>query len=138
MLESIQNFVSQTGIVELMSSSDWWKTLVMFIIAGVLVYLAIVKQYEPLLLLPIAIGMLLANLPGAGLFHMELFLGDTVKIQEVIDVVIHEGGLIDLLYLGVKLGLYPSIIFIGIGYVLPVFGRVCLFPISFSVGNKII
>ena len=115
MLESIQNFVSQTGIVELMSSSDWWKTLVMFVIAGVLVYLAIAKQYEPLLLLPIAIGMLLANLPGAELFHMDLFLHDTVDIQDVIDTVIHDGGLIDLLYLGVKLGLYPSIIFIGIG-----------------------
>ena len=84
----------------------------MFGIAVLLVYLAVARGYEPLLLLPIAIGMLLTNLPGAELFHAEFFMvaGDIDYGQ-----VLHEGGLIDLLYLGVKLGIYPCLIFIGIG-----------------------
>ena len=88
-----------------------WKTLIMYVIVGVLVYLAIVKKFEPLLLLPIAFGMLLTNIPGANLFHMDLFLGDHVDIQAVTT----NGGLLDFLYLGVKLGIYPPLIFLGVG-----------------------
>ena len=112
MLESIQNFLESTGIARLFSNPDWWQPVVMYIIAAVLVYLAVVKGYEPLLLLPIAIGMLLTNLPGAGMFHAEFFIG-TADVD--FGKVLHEGGLIDLLYLGVKLGIYPCLIFIGIG-----------------------
>ena len=112
MLESIQNFLGSTGIARLFSNPDWWQPVVMYIIAAVLVYLAVVKGYEPLLLLPIAIGMLLTNLPGAGMFHAEFFIG-TADVD--FGKVLHEGGLIDLLYLGVKLGIYPCLIFIGIG-----------------------
>ncbi|MBQ2772901.1 MAG: sodium ion-translocating decarboxylase subunit beta, partial [Clostridia bacterium] len=113
MVESILNFLESTGIYRLVANNpDWWQTAVMFLISGVLVYLAVVRGYEPLLLLPIAIGMLLTNLPGAELFHSDFFMtaGD-------IDygAVLHDGGLIDLLYLGVKLGIYPCLIFIGIG-----------------------
>ena len=113
MVESILNFLESTGIYRLFANNpDWWQTAVMFLISGVLVYLAVVRGYEPLLLLPIAIGMLLTNLPGAELFHSDFFMtaGD-------IDygAVLHDGGLIDLLYLGVKLGIYPCLIFIGIG-----------------------
>ena len=114
MWESILNFLQSTGVARMMASVDieWWKTLVMFGIASVLVYLAVVKGYEPLLLLPIAIGMLLTNLPGANLFHEQLFIGSTqVNFGEVL----RTGGLLDLLYLGVKLGIYPCLIFIGIG-----------------------
>ena len=68
--ETMQNFLSDTGIVKLFAA-DNWKNLVMIGIACLLSYLAIVKQYEPLLLLPIAFGMLLTNFPGAGLFHSE-------------------------------------------------------------------
>ena len=78
-----------------------WKTLIMYVIVGVLVYLAIVKKFEPLLLLPIAFGMLLTNIPGANLFHMDLFLGDHIDIQTITT----DGGLLDFLYLGVKLGI---------------------------------
>jgi sodium ion-translocating decarboxylase beta subunit len=88
------------------------KTLIMYVIIGVLVYLAVVKGFEPLLLLPIAAGMLLANIPGANLFHSELFIGDAEF--SILDVV-KEGNLIDFLYLGVKLGIYPSLIFLGVG-----------------------
>ena len=116
MLESIRNFLHGTGIVKLFAADNWWQTLIMFVIVGVLVYLAIVKQYEPLLLLPIAIGMLLTNLPGANIFHPEFFIGETNEaFSELFPRVLDEGGLIDLLYLGVKLGIYPCLIFIGIG-----------------------
>ena len=74
MWDSILNFLQDTGIAQLFENSDWWKTAIMFAIAFVLVYLAIVKKFEPLLLLPIAIGMLLTNLPGAGMFHLNFFI----------------------------------------------------------------
>ena len=88
-----------------------WKTLIMYLIVGVLVYLAIVKKFEPLLLLPIAFGMLLTNIPGANLFHMDLFMGEKLNIQTIVE----NGGLLDFLYLGVKLGIYPPLIFLGVG-----------------------
>ena len=90
------------------------QTLIMYVIIGVLFYLAIVRKFEPLLLLPIAFGMLLANLPGANLFHMDLFIhedGSPINIQTIVE----QGDLIDFLYLGVKLGIYPSLIFLGVG-----------------------
>ncbi|MBQ0124759.1 MAG: sodium ion-translocating decarboxylase subunit beta, partial [Clostridiales bacterium] len=87
----------------------------MYVIVGVLVYLAVVKGFEPLLLLPIAAGMLLANLPGAELFHKELFISNDASFKLIIQDVIEKGGLIDFLYLGVKLGIYPSLIFLGVG-----------------------
>ena len=111
MLDAIKEFLTTTGVARLISDPNWWQTAVMFLIAFVLVYLAIVKQFEPLLLLPIAIGMLLTNLPGAGLFHLDFFIGQEVDFGQVL----HDGGLLDLLYLGVKLGIYPSLIFMGIG-----------------------
>lgn len=82
-------------------SSMTWQQAVMIGIAGVLIYLAIVKKYEPLLLLPIAFGVLLANLPMANLMAPQ---SDG-----------QAGGLLYYLYQGVKLGIYPSLIFLGIG-----------------------
>lgn len=112
-LTSIGDFFTSTGISRLIDTPDWWKTLIMYAISFILVYLAIVKGFEPLLLLPIAIGMLLTNLPGANMFHMDLFINETGDFSVV--KVLQEGGLLDLLYLGVKLGIYPSLIFMGIG-----------------------
>ncbi len=130
LLNSLMNFLTGTGFWQMFfsktaegagsfdfASSGWvvnptcWQQIVMFIIVGVLVYLAIVKKFEPLLLLPIAIGMLLTNLPGGGMFHLEYFIADTVDYGYILQ----KGGFLDLLYLGVKLGIYPSLIFIGIG-----------------------
>jgi oxaloacetate decarboxylase beta subunit len=111
MLEAIQNFLNTTGIARLFADPLWWQTAVMFLISFVLVYLAIVKKFEPLLLLPIAIGMLLTNLPGANMFHLDFFIAQDINYGQVL----HDGGLLDLLYLGVKLGIYPCLIFIGIG-----------------------
>ena len=127
MLETIQNFLGTTGVMRLLGEGDWWKTLVMWGIAFVLIYLAIAKKFEPLLLLPIAFGMLLANLPGANLIHTEFFFdeyyltaeqiaaGEHTSMFTMIETVINKGGLIDILYLGVKLGIYPSLIFMGVG-----------------------
>ena len=114
MIDGIINFLKQTGFY-LFSEGENWKMLVMLGIACLLCYLAIVKKFEPLLLLPIAIGMLLTNLPGIDVFHEELFADGHVHWEMFAN---HEGftvGLIDILYLGVKLGIYPCIIFIGVG-----------------------
>ena len=91
-----------------------WQTIVMYVIVAVLFYLAIVKKFEPLLLIPIAFGMLLANIPGANILHMNFFVQETGAVIDG-EKVLHEGGLLDLLYLGVKLGIYPPLIFLGIG-----------------------
>jgi len=110
-MQSIETFLKGTGVYQLFQQPDWWKTVVMFVIVGVLLYFAIVKQYEPLLLLPIAIGMLLTNIPGAGIFHADWFVQTDIDYMQVL----HDGGFLDILYLGVKLGVYPCLIFIGIG-----------------------
>ena len=111
MLEVLINFAKSTGIYDFVEDPVLaGKTLLMYVIIGVLIYLAIGKKYEPLLLLPIAFGMLLANLPGAELFHMEYFLREDLNYSEIL-----HGGLVDILYLGVKLGIYPSLIFLGVG-----------------------
>ena len=112
LLDSILNFLKTTGIARLIELPDFWKTAIMFVIAFALAYLAIVKRFEPLLLLPIAIGMLLTNIPGANIFHLEFFI-DPAGVDY--GKVLHDGGFLDMLYLGVKLGIYPSLIFIGIG-----------------------
>ena len=116
LLDSITKFLESTGFAILGNGEEGAlgviKTVIMLVIACVLVYLAIVKGFEPLLLLPIAIGMLLTNLPGGGMFHEEFFM-----TTEAIDYgeVLRSGGLLDLLYIGVKTGIYPCLIFIGIG-----------------------
>ena len=128
MLKAITNFLGTTGIAQMFSAESdtaWWQYLAMYVIIGALFYLAIVKKFEPLLLMPIAFGMLLANLPGADLMHLEYFFDDYYAAEElvnghvpmirIIEEVINHGGIIDILYLGVKLGIYPSLIFLGVG-----------------------
>ena len=207
MKDGVVNFLESTGIAKLFGRDDWYLYLAMYAIIGVLFYLAVVKKFEPLLLMPIAFGMLLANLPGADLMHMDMFfdeyyltqtfnetkglmnsaplqaqindfiasldikgfsevftatavegsksmvytfdfssLSDTpeiraeqmkcieqsflnafgnnatftdgvfhVKMGAIVKEVISNGGLVDILYLGVKLGVYPSLIFLGVG-----------------------
>ncbi len=117
-IDSILGVFENSGFTEIFGKGNFanggWKYLVMYLIVGVLFYLAVVKKFEPLLLLPIAFGMLLTNLPGAGLYHSEFFINDTgapINIQQIVE----KGGLIDFLYLGVKLGIYPPLIFLGVG-----------------------
>ena len=114
LLDGLYNFWTQTGFYQIGANftDGGWQSLVMILIACLLCYLAIVKKFEPLLLLPIAIGMLLTNLVGAGMFHEAYFAGGHVHW----DLMGSGGaGLIDILYLGVKLGIYPCLIFIGVG-----------------------
>ena len=114
LLDSITKFLESTGFAILGNEGGLatFRTVVMLVIACVLVYLAIVKGFEPLLLLPIAIGMLLTNLPGGGMFHEEYFM---TSGEIDYGAVLRHGGLLDLLYIGVKTGIYPCLIFIGIG-----------------------
>lgn len=106
-----------------------WQEAVMLLLSFVLMYLAIVKKFEPLLLLPIAFGMALTNIPGADLYHSEFFLSDTVDYGQVL----HHGGLLDILYLGVKLQIFPPLIFLGIGTMTD-FGPLIANPRSFLLG----
>ena len=143
MLESFANFLQNTGFYALISSGgiDAVKTIIMIAIACVLLYLAIVKKFEPLLLLPIAFGMLLSNLPmikdsSAIMMHTEFFTNPEYMTDgKYINVgyICQHGGLLDLLYLGVKLGIYPPLIFVGIGCMTD-FGPLIANPKSILLG----
>lgn len=150
MLQSFLNFLESTGVAALIDNMQQMAqsgnflqvvgTPLMIIIACVLLYLAIVKKFEPLLLLPIAFGMLLTNLPmftgsGAILMHTEFFTDPNYMLDGHIDIqrVVSEGGLLDMLYLGVKLGIYPPLIFLGIG-VMTDFGPLIANPKSLLLG----
>ncbi len=138
-MEAIMNFIQATGFYQIVTGD--WKVLIMMVIAFVLLYLAIVKKFEPLLLLPIAFGMLITNLPGAEMYHEILFAGGHVNweffggqpitqefmthlqelgVSDAVRGTVQVGqsisvGLLDVLYLGVKLGIYPCLIFMGVG-----------------------
>ncbi len=130
-MEKLVDFLQATGFYQLFTNGDtaWWKVLIMLAVGCILLYMAIVKKFEPLLLLPIAFGVLLTNLPGAGIFHAELFSGGHVQWSGFAD----NAGLIDYLYLGVKLGIYPSLIFLGVGAMTD-FGPLIANPKSMLLG----
>ncbi len=131
--ESVNDFLNTSGISLMFSEPGGWKMLVMIGIACFLLYLAIKKKYEPMLLLPIAFGMLLTNLPGAGMFHSEFFAGGSVHwVTENLNFM-KDGGLLDFLYLGVKFGIYPCLIFVGVGAMTD-FGPLIANPKSFLMG----
>lgn len=113
--EVVSDFIAGTGFAGFFAEGGW-KSLVMILVAFLLLYLAIKKKYEPLLLLPIAFGMMLANLPFAGLGAHD-----------------PEGGLLSLLYKGVELGVYPPLIFLGVGAMTD-FGPLIASPKSLLLG----
>lgn len=153
-MDAILDFLKTTGFA--LIAADW-RVLIMIAISCVLMYLAIVKKFEPMLLLPIAFGMLLTNLPGASMFHEVFFAGGHVNwalfggepvTQELIDslsenyaaiaATLEVGqtvspGLLDVLYLGVKLGIYPCLIFVGVGAMTD-FGPLIANPKSLIMG----
>ena len=112
-LGNIASIFASSGWAEIFFAEGGWKYAVMIAIACVLLYLAIVHQFEPLLLLPIGFGMLMANLPMDGIIHMNIFINETQHINW--ELLGSTGGLADYIYLGVKLGIYPPLIFLGIG-----------------------
>ncbi len=118
-MDAFLNFIEQTGFYQVFSNFGMtWGNLVMILISLLLLYLAIVKQFEPLLLLGIAFGMLLTNLPGANMYHAELwtnFMTEGHADFHSYGKILAEGGLLDILYIGVKTCVYPCLIFIGIG-----------------------
>ncbi len=116
-MEAIWNFIEQTGFYMLINgfiSDGGWKNLIMIAVSLFLLWLAIKKQFEPLLLIGIAFGMLLTNLPGADMYHGELWT--KFMAHEIgYGTIMLEGGLLDYLYIGVKTCIYPCLIFLGIG-----------------------
>ena len=126
-MEAIMNFLQNTGFALIGQNP---LCLVMILVSCVLLYLAIVKRFEPLLLLPIAFGMLLTNLPGAGMYHAEYFANGVIDWAALGT---GHGGLIDYLYLGVKLGIYPCLIFVGVGAMTD-FGPLIANPKSLLLG----
>ena len=105
------------------------KSIIMIALSCVLLYLGIVKKFEPLLLVGIAFGMLLTNLPGSGVYHPEYWFGEVINYGEVL----RHGGLLDITYIGVKTGLYPSLIFMGVGAMTD-FGPLIARPSSLFMG----
>ena len=157
-MQAILNFCEQTGFFQFFQG-DNWKCAVMIVIACVLLFLGIVKKFEPLLLVPIAIGMLVTNLPGAEMYHEILFAGGHIHwdlfggspitaefiaemqssgVSEAVLSSVAVGqtvsvGLIDVLYLGIKLGIYPCLIFMGVGAITD-FGPLIANPKSLLLG----
>ncbi len=157
-MQAILNFCEQTGFFQFFQG-DNWKCAVMIVIACVLLFLGIVKKFEPLLLVPIAIGMLVTNLPGAEMYHEILFAGGHIHwdlfggspitaefiaemqssgVSEAVLSSVAVGqtvsvGLIDVLYLGIKLGIYPCLIFMGVGAMTD-FGPLIANPKSLLLG----
>lgn len=122
--QAIKGLLADSGF-----AGGTWLHFVLILISFVLMYLAIVRKYEPLLLLPIAFGMFLSNLPLGEMMHPELFKGENFNILDVVS----KGGLLDFLYLGVKLGIYPPLIFLGIGAMTD-FGPLISSPKSLLLG----
>ena len=115
---------------------EGWKNLIMIAVGCYLLYLAIKKGFEPLLLLPIAFGMILSNLPGAGMFSSELwndFLDPSSPNYHSYGHIMAHGGLLDILYIGVKAGIYPCLIFLGVGAMTD-FGPLIANPKSLLLG----
>jgi len=118
--EILLNLWNTSGFAQMFAGfgDGGWQNLVMLAISCVLLYLAIVKQFEPLLLCGIAFGCLLSNLPGAGLYHQELwtnFMDATHANYHSYGAILREGGLLDFFYIGVKTSIYPCLIFMGVG-----------------------
>ena len=128
------NLAEQTGFATLIDLGGFnaVKQIIMIVVACVLLYLGIVKKFEPLLLVGIAFGMLLTNLPGAGIYHPELWYASGSASVDF-SAVLHDGGFLDILYLGVKLGIYPSLIFMGVGAMTD-FGPMMANPKSMLLG----
>ncbi len=142
-LDTLGKLASESGFAGFLAAGGW-KNLIMIAIACVLLYLGIVKKFEPLLLVGIAFGCLLTNLPGAGLYHLDMWdayvagTPYTTAAGEVIEnitftTIIHEGGLLDIFYIGVKAGIYPSLIFLGVGAMTD-FGPLLANPKSLLLG----
>ena len=141
-LGTLQKLSMESGFAAFFVTDGGWKNLIMIIIAFVLLYLGIVKKFEPLLLCGIAFGCLLTNLSyfiGLGenaLYHPELweaFLDEASPYYHSYGHVMSNAGLLDFFYIGVKAGIYPSLIFLGVGAMTD-FGPLLANPKSLLLG----
>ena len=137
--EILLNLWNGSGIADIVSgflSANGWQYAVMLVISFVLLYLAIAKKFEPLLLVGIAFGCLLSNLPKGGLYHQELwdaFMDPDSPVYHSYGEIMRNGGLLDIFYIGVKTGLYPCLIFMGVGAMTD-FGPLLANPKSLLLG----
>ena len=140
-LDTMADLASQSGFAGFFADGGW-KNIIMILISFLFMYLAIAKGFEPLLLLPISFGMLLTNLPFADMYHPEYweYLENVPERtgelnSHFIDYgrILQHGGLLDILYCGVKLQIYPPLIFLGIGAMTD-FGPLIANPKSFLLG----
>lgn len=139
-LQTLADLARESGFAGFLADGGW-KNIIMILISFIFMYLAIAKGFEPLLLLPISFGMLLTNLPFAEMYHPEFW--DYIEVAErsggvndhYIDYgqILQHGGLLDILYMGVKLQIYPPLIFLGIGAMTD-FGPLIANPKSFLLG----
>ena len=127
-LDTFVELAKSSGIYQLIANIDW-RSVVMIAISCVLLYLGIKKKFEPLLLVGIAFGMLLTNLPLGGVFHADWWNVTDINYGEVL----RHGGVLDILYIGVKTGVYPSLIFLGVGAMTD-FGPMIANPKSMLLG----
>ena len=158
-LGTLRDLALESGFAAFFTTAGGWKNFVMIIIGFVLLYFGIAKKFEPLLLVPIAFGMLVTNLPGAEMYHEILFAGGHIhwdlfggnpitaefiaemQASGVSEAVLNgvavgqtvSVGLIDVLYLGIKLGIYPCLIFMGVGAMTD-FGPLIANPKSLLLG----
>ena len=115
--EILLNLWNDSGFNAIISgflAESGWQNLVMIAIACVMFYLGIVKKFEPLLMIGLAAGCLLTNLPGGNLYHPELWSA-FMEGKLGYGTILHDGGLLDIFYIGVKAGVYPCLIFMGVG-----------------------
>ena len=112
-VETLQDLWGNSGFMGFLAEGGW-KSLVMIVIACVMLYLGIVKKFEPLLMVGLAVGCLLTNLPGSGMYHVDLW-DKVVNGEASYGDVLKKGGLLDIFYIGVKSGVYPCLIFLGVG-----------------------
>ena len=127
-LDTFVGLAKSSGLYSIIANLDW-GSVVMIAISCVLLYLGIKKKFEPLLLVGIAFGMLLTNLPLGGVFHADWWNVPSVDYGQVL----HDGGVLDILYIGVKTGVYPSLIFLGVGAMTD-FGPMMANPKSMLLG----
>ncbi len=134
--DGVRKFFNEMGFITFFIQEGGWKNAIMLLVSCFLMYLAIKKEYEPLLLLPIAFGMALANLPEAGLYDTALwteFLDENSEHFHSYGYIMAHGGLLDILYMGVKAGIYPCLIFVGVGAMTD-FGPLIANPKSLLLG----
>ncbi len=128
-INAIGKLLSESGFATMT-----WQQLLMIVISCFLLYLGIVKKYEPLLLIPIAFGMLLTNLPGTQMFHAEFWSNQAVEnFKPDYTLILQKGGILDLFYIGIKTGIFPPLIFMGVG-AMNDFGPLIANPKTFLLG----